>query len=368
MHSSLKEVFRLRLLAISSLALLITGIISLSPAHILAAGCQAPSPSYGIDTISSVNVPVTGTYTVWVRINAPSSSSSTILLQIDSANCYNVGGSSSIPTNSWTWVDYQNGNTGSTMQPSLSSGPHTFELLGNESGISVDSILLLEGSNCVPTGSGSNCTQTTSVPVTTTPQSTTSNNSSNSSTTVGTSSKSSKYQYAIPKGVSAALSGTSSSTPVAVNAPVTLGPALIPGYTVKEVQYYLNNKLIYTATKAPFTYKLDPNTLLNGQYKLTSVTTYTNGRKVTVNHVIKINHPFWKETGLYISHNIIYIVVVLFIVALCIWLVHNPLMKYMKNRINNKPNDPNGPSDPTPPGPNIEEQQIIQPTNIKPGS
>jgi len=64
--------------------------------------CTAPGTTYGTDTMTVV-VPASATYTIWTRMLAPSSSANSILLSIDGTNCYNVGGGSGIPANSWTW-------------------------------------------------------------------------------------------------------------------------------------------------------------------------------------------------------------------------------------------------------------------------
>ena len=133
---------------------------------------------YGYD---GVYVPVSGTYTVWVRMQAASSSANSILLNVDSgSDCYNVGGDGSIPANSWDWVDdydgtsstTQNGSGGSNANPnlinvSLTQGTNTFELTGTESGVEVDRIIAVEANtngsvSCTPTNTqvaiaGNNC-------------------------------------------------------------------------------------------------------------------------------------------------------------------------------------------------------------------
>ncbi|HSW85859.1 MAG TPA: hypothetical protein VLF79_04630, partial [Candidatus Saccharimonadales bacterium] len=122
-----------------------------------AAACVPPATIYGTDTMS-VSAPTTGTYNVWIRMLAPTATSNSIMLQVDSSSCFNAGGSTSIPTNSWTWVNYQNGSSSQVMQIALTSGSHSLQLIGTTQGVEIDNILLLSDPNCVPTGNGSNCT------------------------------------------------------------------------------------------------------------------------------------------------------------------------------------------------------------------
>lgn len=134
------------------------------PSTVHAAACSVPSTTYGTDTLS-VNVSTAGTYNLWVRMEAPSTASNSIMVQLDNTNCYNVGGSSSTALNSWQWINYQNGSTSQVMQATLSAGTHSMEFIGTEPGVSVDRALLLTDGSCVPTGVGANCTPL--VPITT---------------------------------------------------------------------------------------------------------------------------------------------------------------------------------------------------------
>jgi fibronectin type 3 domain-containing protein len=126
--------------------------------HVNAAACTPPATTYGTDTMT-VNVTSATVYNVWVRMQAPAATSDSIMLQVDGSTCYSVGGNASMPLNAWTWVNYQNGSTTSTMQtPSLTAGSHSLELIGTEPGVEIDNVLLLSDASCVPTGTGTNCT------------------------------------------------------------------------------------------------------------------------------------------------------------------------------------------------------------------
>jgi len=136
---------------------------------------QTPSPICPVlptdngNVISSVTLDTTATYTVWSRILAPDTTNNSYYLQIDNQCAIKVGDNSSIPANIWTWVNYQDGNTTTTMNISLAAGDHIIKLIGNEPNVGVDKLVFLRDPNCIPTGLGDNCTAlptATSVPLT----------------------------------------------------------------------------------------------------------------------------------------------------------------------------------------------------------
>lgn len=145
------------------LALAATSLV-ISHRTALAAACTTPSTDYGTDTLT-VNAPSSGTYVLWARIMVPDSTNNSIDVQVDSTTCFNVGGSSSIPANTWTWVNYQNGVTGTPNTVSLSAGSHTIKLIGTAAGVSVDRVELVADTACMPVGTGDTC----AVPDTTPP-------------------------------------------------------------------------------------------------------------------------------------------------------------------------------------------------------
>jgi hypothetical protein len=126
--------------------------------------CTPPSPSFGTD-IMIVTIPVTTSYTLWTRIKAPSSTNNSMLLQVDSTNCFILGGGSTLPLNTWTWVNSASGITSPSNSITLTQGTHTIELIGNNPDIAIDNIELLSDPNCVPAVLGTNCTTITNPPV-----------------------------------------------------------------------------------------------------------------------------------------------------------------------------------------------------------
>ena len=114
----------------------------------------------------TVNIPLTSTYRVWSRIKAPDTTNNSYYLQIDGGCAINVGDLSSMPANTWTWVNYQNGNTASIISLSLSAGAHQLVYNGRENGVELDRLIFTSDATCVPTGTGDNCTNSgTTTPI-----------------------------------------------------------------------------------------------------------------------------------------------------------------------------------------------------------
>lgn len=88
---------------------------------------------------------------------APDSLNNSFYLRIDNGCDLNIGDNSSIPANSFTWIDYQDGNTASPVLISLTAGTHTVKITEREPGIGIDNILFTPDTQCVPSGTGDNC-------------------------------------------------------------------------------------------------------------------------------------------------------------------------------------------------------------------
>ena len=155
------------------LAVVIVGLISwlalANPEHAAAAACTAPATDYGTVSGLSASVNTAGTYRIWTRMAAPDSTNNTYLLEVDGSTCYTVGGSS-VPVyasgssthfvnDTTNWIDQT--STGTTISLSLSSGAHTFKLIGNAPDVVVDRLIITSDTTCTPTGVGDNCVDTT---------------------------------------------------------------------------------------------------------------------------------------------------------------------------------------------------------------
>jgi hypothetical protein len=134
-----------------------------------AAACNSSLPTAGGTATFTVNVPATGNYRFWTHLYAPSGSNNGVYLRVDNTYCQiTVGDSGSIPSNKFTWVDYQGSNLTNKIGLDLSAGSHTITLAGFDDGVGVDKVLLTTDTTCVPAGDGANCTNAataTSAPV-----------------------------------------------------------------------------------------------------------------------------------------------------------------------------------------------------------
>lgn len=109
-----------------------------------------------------IEVPTSGNYKAWVRIMTPSSTANSMHVQIDNGPVETFGGKA-INANSWTWVDYKNGDSSNKTIQSLSEGTHTVKITGIDRGVKLDRVLI-SNETCTPVGFGNNCANTTSTP------------------------------------------------------------------------------------------------------------------------------------------------------------------------------------------------------------
>jgi hypothetical protein len=129
----------------------------------------AVTPTGSDSETTTVTISADGTYYVWSRLLAPDSVDNSYFLQIDGGCAIVVGDATSIPVNTWTWVNYQDGNTSSITSFPLTEGDHILKLTEREGGVGLDSILFTQDQTCVPTGTGDNCMITNTPVATVTP-------------------------------------------------------------------------------------------------------------------------------------------------------------------------------------------------------
>jgi chitodextrinase len=194
------------------------------------AACQAPAADYGSASIT-ISVPSTATYRLWTRMMAGDANSTTFAMEVDGNTCYNVG-AGSLSSSAWTWVDYQNGNTASKTQLSLTQGTHTIKLIGTLAGVKVDRVIAASDLNCVPTNaSGSECN---------TPNDTT-----------------------VPT-----VSITAPAASATVSGQVDVTANASDNTQVAKVEFYVNSQLVGSDTTAPYAYKWDTTLSPNNTYTL----------------------------------------------------------------------------------------------------
>lgn len=142
------------LITLATISLLLATVV-LSPTSVSAA-CAALPTDRGQVT-STVSVPTAGTYRVWSRIKTANTANNSFYLQIDDTTCNVPVGDANLTANTWTWVDYQGGNTASKIDVNLTAGNHTFVMAGKEDEVQLDRVILTADLTCVPTGTGDNC-------------------------------------------------------------------------------------------------------------------------------------------------------------------------------------------------------------------
>lgn len=218
-------------MVVAAMLMLTASYLACMPARAKAAACTAPATDFG-SASSQVSIDSAATYRVWSRVMAPDASSNSYTLKLDGNTCYTVG-DSGIPANTWTWVDYQDGNTGSKIQQNLTAGTHTVEMIGREANVKLGRVLFISDLNCVPTGTGDNCA------------------------TAGDT-EDPKVSITAPA-ANATVSGT-----VAVKANAT------DNVGVQKVEFYVNGTLKSTDTSSPYEYNWDSKTSVNGDISLTA--------------------------------------------------------------------------------------------------
>jgi hypothetical protein len=234
---------------------LVVALSLFRPAQKVSAACS-PATTYGADALT-INAPSATTYRVWTRIMAPDATNNTLDLEVDGGNCITVGGGS-ISANTWTWVDYQNGNTASKLNLSLSAGSHTFNLIGIQPSVAVDRVIITSDTACVPTGTGDNCAN----PPDTTPPTVSVTAPANGATVSG------------------------ASVPITATANDDSG-------TVSKVEFYINSTLVATDTTNSFGISWNSTTVANGNYTIAARAydaannaTTSSGVTVTVNNTL----------------------------------------------------------------------------------
>lgn len=231
---------------------LVVGFFPINPS-IVSAACAAPATDYGTVT-STINIPATGSYRVWSRIQIPSATNNSYLLEIDGGTCYTVGGNSALPLNTWVWVDYQSGNTTNKINTaSLTAGNHTVKMIGNSDGVLLDRLIFTQdttGSNCnPPTGTGDACANPVNVAPTVT------------------------------------LSANPTSGIAPLNTTLTAVPADSDG-TVKSVEFFRGSTSLGIKTAAPWTQSVTG--LAAGTYSFTARVTDSNNA-VTTSSAVSVN-------------------------------------------------------------------------------
>jgi hypothetical protein len=249
----------------ATMAVVTSTLIWNPAAQYASAACSALPTDKGTDTLT-VNAPTTATYRVWSRIMAPDTTNNTFLMQVDQTYCnVAVGGGTAIPANTWTWVNYQNGSTASTIDVNLTSGNHTVTLAGSGAGVKVDRLIFSTDTSCVPNGTGDNCATN---PATIT------------------------------------LGGLTSGQTISGGVPI--GATLTGATGVTKVDFYIDSTLNSTDTTAPYCMggdngtncnNVDTTQIANGAHTFKAVATYSGGTLTATTSVTVSNSNPTQKTG-----------------------------------------------------------------------
>ncbi len=253
-----------------------------------AAACAAQDTSRG-QVSASFSIPLTGSYRVWSRIKAPDSTNNSYILEIDGTTCGVVVGDSATAANTWTWVNYKTGNSGSPIDINLASGSHSLTAIGREDAVSIDRVIFTADTSCVPSGTGDNCAI-----VITTPTGGGQPGGSTGATTTGATTTT-----ASSSGGTVTVHASSQPLTVSGDTNLVIAPPSSDnqGASLAKVEYYIDNKLVDTETTAPYTYKVNTKILQSGVHTLTSKAFYADGTSKSTTQTLTVKNTAKKTSN-----------------------------------------------------------------------
>lgn len=209
-----------------------------------AAACAAATTDLGVDSVS-INIPAAATYTIWTRMKAPDTTHNSINLQVDTTDCFSVGGGSFTATawnaDSSNWIKYANGAPSTPVSMNLTAGAHTLKYIGTQAGVEVDRIIVSSDASCTPTGTGDNCQSGDSTPPT---------------VSLGS--------------ITNPVSGTVNLTATASDAS-----------GIAQVTFLVDGQAVNTDTTSPYSYAWNSAAIANGTHSVTAQATDTAGNSTT---------------------------------------------------------------------------------------
>jgi hypothetical protein len=139
--------------------LLVVGLLSAAflltrPTQASAVGCANVS-SFGAVQLSIPELPRTGEYRLWLRMQSPVSTG-TVQVETNQAYCFTIQDTTFLP-NQWKWVTYQPSD-GQTALSFTNKLGNTMLIIGTQDGVRVDQVLITD-LGCIPQDYGNNCSQ-----------------------------------------------------------------------------------------------------------------------------------------------------------------------------------------------------------------
>lgn len=239
-HHTIKTVLNNKLIILLALVTILALAILLLPglskkshftAQVEAAvACPTTAPT-GTSTLTA-NVAATGDYSIWSRMQIPVSNNS-FYLKIDTT-CYKIIGTS-LPIGQWGWVNFENGTT--AIRQNLAAGNHSVTIIGNETGVKVDRLILNTSQTCVPTGKGDNCSSSTDD---------------------------------LPTATITLPANNDGLVPLNATASDDLG--------VVKVEFFVDGSLVGADTTSPYSYSWNSTTVPNGSHAVQARATDTKGQ------------------------------------------------------------------------------------------
>lgn len=147
--------FKRKFVLMPILAVLLFSLSLLKPES-RPAKAACPSLPADVGTLT-VNITDPGTYKIWSRISGSGDSSNSYYLQIDSDCGIDVGDLNGMPSSTWIWVDYSDGNVATKVTKNFSAGTHIIKLISREAGVKVDKVYLSSDLSCTPDSLGTTC-------------------------------------------------------------------------------------------------------------------------------------------------------------------------------------------------------------------
>lgn len=231
-------------------AVLVSVSLLAKPGKAEAAAC-ANTSSYGAVRLTLPDLPRTGDYAVWVRVQSPDATAK-VLVEVNQDNCLEVA-STTLTPNQWSWVAYRSNGSIGTVDMS-SSKNNSLRLIGIQQGVKVDRVVLTKP-DCTPEEFGNNCSELTEASL-----------DSNSDV------------QSVPPPSAQPVSGKVilSNTP-------TLNQA-----DLASVSYTVNGVTVQTSTgPSPF----DTTLVADGKYTVFIETTLNSGKVIRESTVIEVDNP-----------------------------------------------------------------------------
>ncbi|MDQ3065176.1 MAG: hypothetical protein M3Q36_02800, partial [bacterium] len=137
---------------LAGIMLQLTGLLFFAAPKIAAAECENVS-QYGAVRLQVPDLPYTGDYSLWVRLQSQQPETK-LLIELNQSACYEIY-NDSVKDGEWTWVKYSlNGKKSAIMLDQKKS--YSIKLIGISQGLKIDSVIFSD-TECILQGNGSNC-------------------------------------------------------------------------------------------------------------------------------------------------------------------------------------------------------------------